>query len=349
MTQGTRYTVADFQQLVFNQCCELDPAILKLLQQLESQLDVTDGAMSNGGSGGNGNGGKVPMRGMGGNGRSGGGNGHAHFNKSHSNHGGGNHKSAALAKQKKVDEEDWEAVRAFKSTKLATKTGVDKRINDIRVLMNKMSPTNASTMETNIMQHLTEYNASDEKTEEADMKLVSAMLQVCISNKFYDDLFTKFYKKLVDAHPMFRDGLSTLVTDIKATELIPYVDADIDYDAYCAYNKVVDARKSKSTFVINMMKQGVVGEEVVLDVLQWYLDLIMKHIVLEGHAKEIEELAENVFVFVSKCDGAFSHTDTWNNYIMPTIQQLGCANNKQYPSISNRIIFKFKDVLDSLA
>lgn len=333
----TRYTIHDFQQLIFNQqCCDLDPAVLKLLQQLEGQIEVTDASVSTG---------KTVVRGNVGGARRAPGGGDGSQRKSGGASSSTQYKSQ---KQKQVNEENWEAVRAFKSTKLATKTGVDKRINDIRVLMNKMSPTNAETMKNNIMQLLTEYYESDEQTEEADSKLAGAMLQVCISNKFYDDLFAQFYKQLVDTHVMFRERLDALVFEIKATELITYVDADVDYDAYCAYNKVVDGRKSKSIFVINMMKQEAVGVEVVLDVLQWYMDLITNHIVLEGHAKEIEELAENVYVFISKCEGAFNRSDAWNNNILPTIQKFGCATNKQYPSISNRIIFKFKDILDSL-
>lgn len=341
------YTISDFQQLVFDQCCELDPAVMKLLQYLETQLDVSEGNGSSGnGCNSNnhhGNGGKSHARNTSGSG-SGYSNARGLSGHAKSKNGGGNG-----AKQKKVEEEDWEAIRAFKSTKLVTKTGVDKRINDIRVMMNKLSPSNAETMEGGIMQQLQEYYSSEDKNEDADVKLASAMLQVCISNKFYDDLFAKFYKRLVETHIMFRASLDSLVAETKGMELIQYVDADIDYDAYCAYNKVIDARKAKCLFIMNMMKHGVIAVDVVLDVLQWIMELIMINIVLDGRAKEIEELAEIVFVFVNKCDGAFDQSEIWISKILPVVQQLGCATNKQYPSISNRIIFKFKDILDSLA
>jgi hypothetical protein len=342
MTQGKRYTITEFQQMVFDNTCVLNPEIAKLLVVLESQLDVSENANSAGSN-------KTPVK------RPNNATSHHHGGGGNVGKSGDNKSKQHNDKKKKMDEEDWEVLRSFKATKLITKTGVDKRINDIRVLMNKMSPTNVETIEPQIMQYLKDYETSDDKNDESDLKLAQAILQVCVMNKFYDDLFARFYKKLMNNVELsslmstFQHVLGDLIGELKTKELVIYVDADVDYDAYCAYNKVIDTRKSKCVFVMNMIKHGAIEKENAIELIKWYLDLIMENIVLDNRAKEIEELAENVFVFVAKGDGMFNHHTMWTETLLPQIHHIGCSNNKQYPSISNRIIFKFKDILDTIS
>jgi hypothetical protein len=114
------YTLDDFQSILFKSEAALLPKELTdLLVHLESQLDiVAEGPAAV----------VQEVR--------------PNHRKAPSYRGGKGHPNNKHNKK----EEDWEAVRSFKATKIEVKVGIEKTVNDLRVVLNKMSTANSTSV-----------------------------------------------------------------------------------------------------------------------------------------------------------------------------------------------------------
>ena len=126
---------------------------------------------------------------------------------------------------------------------------------------------------------------------------------------------------------------------------IHYIDPNTDYDGFCIYTKANDNRKATSTFIINLMIKGIIEEETAMKLLIYMQDLIYKYIEESNRANEAEELTENMFIFVTLGYNVFIKNQEWKN-ICDKIQDFSTKKTKDFPSLSNRAIFKHLDILD---
>jgi hypothetical protein len=269
--------------------------------------------------------------------------------KHHSNHDGKDRSFDSKKKtvKKEVSNDEWEAMRNFKTTKMDVKLGVDKYISDIRITLNKMSDQTYDKLSEKVFDLLDEYFKSGDCCEDGNIKIGNAVFSLCVSNKFYSALFANFIATACSKYEIFNQILDDFVEETKTQEILEYVDSELDYNAYCRYNKLLEERKSKNTFIVNMMKRSKVEETKVIELIQWYVENIMTNIVLPNRSKEVEELTENLYIYVSSNSTIFEKHDAWSS-IYSNIETLGKSGNKQYPSSSNRIVFKFMDILDTI-
>ena len=88
---------------------------------------------------------------------------------------------------------DWEEIRNFKTTELEKKEeGVEKDIDELRGLLNKLTSKNFDDMEKNIMTSLT--NIMNKNCKEEDLeKIGEAIFEIGSINKFWSALYAKLY------------------------------------------------------------------------------------------------------------------------------------------------------------
>ena len=247
-------------------------------------------------------------------------------------------------------DDNWALMRAFKPTKIETKTGIEKTVNDIRVTLNKMSANNYEKQKDVVLGYVVAYFQSDEVTDADTRRISTILFEIASTNKFYSEMYASLYKELVGANSVFRDLLDEFIVGFTNTSSFPvYVDPDTDYDGFCAYSKACDKRKSTSTFFVNCLKLGLIPVSKLADILRENVDLISAQIREEGRSKITEELIENVFILATLCKTELANeSDLWNNTILPNIKQIVAERNAGHPSLSNRAAFKCMDMLDNL-
>jgi hypothetical protein len=284
--------------------------------------------------------------------------------------------------------EDWNVSRNFKTTKIEAKTGIEKQINEIRVLLNKISNKNFEVQKELIIKEVLNFInelekiEADEQTEGggeqtddgkpieastagsssvssspakstiADLsKIVKSIFDIASSNKFFSELYAELYKCLVDKFSVFNDILTDFIGNFtKTIDDINYIDPNENYDGFCDYTKSNDKRHALSSFILNLMKKKCVGVETVLPIVSHFLNVSIKYISEPNRTNEIEEIAENIFIFVSQGHAVFrsSNPEYWNSEIMGLISNISAMKLKEHPSISNRIIFKYNDMVDAM-
>jgi len=238
--------------------------------------------------------------------------------------------------------EDWELMRSFKTTKMDTKIGVEKTINDIRVNLNKMSLANYNKQRDTIMSEISNYAGG----EIEDLELIAtAIFDIASGNKFFSELYAELYRELVSEFGVFSVLLSKFVDKFSVTfNNIEYVDADEDYDGFCRVTKMNDKRKAITTFIANVMKKGLVSTELVLSILCGIVKQVHQYIEEDGRIHQIEEISENIFLLVSLCSLEFRELPQWNTQVVPIIDTI-IDNKIPKRSMSNRVLFKFMDMV----
>jgi hypothetical protein len=265
---------------------------------------------------------------------------------------------------KEITNNDWETLRSFKSTKIETKCGVEKHIGDIRVLLNKISNKNYDTQKEVIKVAISNFMKEIADLETRDVllqKLSKDLFNIMSTNKFFSELYTNLYKELLTEFDFLSEKFLQEILVFKHTiDSIQYCDPNIDYDNFCNYTKINDTRRATTMFIVNMFKNKIIDAQCILDILHYFLQKSLEFIETENKINELEEITENIYLIVSNCHVAFddctngvdtvqSETcDFWKNTVLPIIIQISQMKLKEHKSLSNRFLFKYMDIIDSL-
>jgi len=259
--------------------------------------------------------------------------------------------SSASLKDDVGADNDWEMMRTFKATKIGTKTGIEKIVNDIRIALNKMSATNYDKQRDALIGLVNGYfeESSEEVTEENTKRISRAIFDIASTNKFYSEIYARLYKELVEAHSIFGELLEVFVHGFTCMDSVPvYVDPDTDYDGFCVYSKACEVRKSTSTFLVNCLKQKLIDPDRISDILIEFVKYVDVKRSEEGMVKLVEEIVENVYIIATLCGTELSKTVKWREYLLPTIKRIIAEKIGTLPSMSNRANFKLMDLLDKI-
>lgn len=247
---------------------------------------------------------------------------------------------------------DWENVRvpAFTPTKIQTKEGIEKYVNDFRILLNKISSKNYETQRDLIFIKLDEILSINEDNSNADLEKVAATIfDIASANKFYSDLYADLYVDLMNKFEIFDDLLGGLLDKYyESLKNIHYVDHNVDYDGFCNYTKTNDLRKAMASFIINLMKKDAVEKDKVLNLIFSIQLLANDYIESDNRVNEVDEIIENLFLLFTQSKSSLKTEEKWVSNVLPYIEQLSKLKSKDCKSLSSRAVFKCMDILDNL-
>lgn len=319
------YTVDDFKQLIHNNNSNyvLDPSVMTVIAELEiiisslTNVENTSTKTKQYNNGGNKT--YVEKR--------------RHFDKE-------------KKLQKEITTDDWQEIRNFKTTKIEIKDGLEKQMNNIRILLNKISNKNYDSYKQNIFNEINTYFQSVD-TEENKETIIKAIFDIASTNKFYSEIYADLYKELIELFPIFGGNiLDKFYNDfLENIHKIHYVDPNVDYDGYCNYTKINDHRKATSAFIVNLMKKDILSCDRILQLLSYMQDLSHKYIDEPERSNEVQEITENIFIFISTGYLVFKENSLWED-IHNKIIEFTKMNVKEHCSLSSRAIFKHLDMLD---
>jgi len=248
-----------------------------------------------------------------------------------------------------VDEEQWEKIKAFKTTQIEQKEGIEKLINDVRVCLNKISNKNYETHRDAIIQYIkeiTENKQSESQAETELLKIKKSIFEIASTNKFYSELYALLYKDLINTFDCFKENIEPFINEyIDSIQNINYVDPKVDYDKYCEYNKENDKRKAMSAFIVNLSKNDIIEKNIVVNKIIYLEDLVLKYCDIENKTNEVEEITENLFILVTKSFTGMMNEPDWE-IVINNIKHLAQLKSKEHKSLSSRALFKFMDILD---
>jgi len=248
--------------------------------------------------------------------------------------------------------DNWNVGKSFKVVPKVVKEGTEKIITEIRMALNKITLKNIDTQKETIIQLITKVMEESENVEEDMKNITRTIFDIASSNKILSELYAELYKQLMACFDIFQEKIMDLIENYKnSLNEIHYVDPNTDYDAFCKYNKTNDMRKAMTTFIVNLLKKGIIEESILLDTIIYIEGMVFKYATEADSSNEVEEITENLFILISQTVTVFKDTDAWVEKIIPQIHELSKlkkTRGSDYPSMTNRATFKYMDILDSL-
>lgn len=268
-----------------------------------------------------------------------------------------NNKKRRGNKGMEINAEDWESIRTFQTTKIEQKIGIDNDIDQIRLLLNKLTDRTFLDMREKIIEKIDkittlENNLEENALEEYYKKIGNMIYETASTNKFYSkifaDLFAELISKYVWLKQIFDDKYNNIMEQYKN---ILYIDPDEDYDKFCDMNKVNEKRKAVTSFFVNLSLNGIVEKIYIVKILKDLLVIVMNLITEQNRKNEVDELTENIAILFNKdiiesVDNHDSELFINNKTIIETITMLAKCKAKDYVSLSNKAIFKYMDLID---
>lgn len=250
-----------------------------------------------------------------------------------------------------ITDEDWETIRQFQTTTKHVSEGIQKNMENIRGYLNKMSEATFDKMVNEIkteISQLIEHETSDENM----MKIGHSIFSIASSNSFYSELYAKLFKILMEEYEVFKKIFEdNYKVFMNLFDNIEYVDPKKNYDKFCEYTKTNDNRRAMSLFIVNLMKNGVIEKEEILEIIKNLQKLIMKYITKPDKTNEVEELNENLYIIVTNSSREIKFgIDDGTENIIKSIEFISILKPKmkEYPSITNKTIFKHMDIITEL-
>jgi len=276
-----------------------------------------------------------------------------HHHGSQGQHGGKNKYGNAKKnnrKQIEVSAEEWDSMIAASSVIKRPETdGLEKELNNIRIFMNKISTKNYDTQHAVITDSIRNYMINANESKEEVAKLFQTMMGIIGTNKFFSELYANLFKEWFVLFPVLMEHWIPQMEQCKhSIDDIRSIDPNVDYDGYCNYTKINDKRRAYTTFIANLSKKNVISEESVCNLLSYYLQKTIEYIDEKGRSNEVEEITENVHILTSIISSNMANNDTWKTYIVPTLIQISQMKMKEHASLTNRVVFKYMDIIDTM-
>ena len=262
---------------------------------------------------------------------------------------GGNKKRRGKANEI-VNDEDWETLRTFQTTKIEEKTGIDNQIDNIRVSLNKMSDKNYIDMRNkiiDIIDNLIVGNITDE-----EMGRVSAIIfDIASTNRFYSKMYADLYSDLSSKYDTMRNTFeNNFKKFVDLFNVIEYVDPKVNYDKFCEINKANEKRKSLASFYLNLMNNGIIDKNQIMVITRNLLEQVYRYISLDDKKNEVDELTETVAILYKKDiyddDDGDDYDQIEGFTIYEVIEKIAKSKVKDYKSLTNKALFKFMDLID---
>ena len=249
-----------------------------------------------------------------------------------------------------TNNDDWDSIRSFQTTKIEEKVGLDLQIDLIRGLLNKMTDKNYLDNRNkicNIIDKLIEENISVE-----DMtRLSCTIFEIASNNRFYSKIYADLYSDLTTKYEIMKTTFErNLVSFTDLFDKIEYVDPKVDYDKFCEINKTNEKRKSLAVFYLNLMYNTIISKKTIMNITRNLLYQMYMFISEEDKKNEVDELNETIAILYKK---ELYQDDEGDNYtliegytIPEVIEKIAKSKVKDYKSLTNKSLFKFMDLID---
>ena len=246
--------------------------------------------------------------------------------------------------------EDWESIRNFQTTVLLKKEGIDASIDQIRKHLNKITTKTYDSLKAKI---IIEINSiiKDGNQESPEMlvelnKIGEALFNIASGNSFYSDMYAKLYKELMELYPFMTAIFQTNFDNFRELfNKIEYCDSTVNYDAFCANNKMNEKRRALSAFYVNLMKLKIISGDSILDIINSLQDYILRAIDLPDHKPIADELSEILFILITSGTSKFVDKTNWQA-VKLLVKNISSMKPAEHISITNKTIFKHMDMID---
>ena len=247
--------------------------------------------------------------------------------------------------------DDWQTVRNFQKTEFTKKVGIEKEIDSIRALVNKLTDKTYDKIIDKLTAILDEISGNVNCDDIYIDKIGHAIFTMATSNKFNSIVYAKLTSELQLKYTFMTNIIDNNINEfMKLFEDMKFVSPDDDYDKFCEMNIVNEKRRAMSLFLTSLYKHSVITLDFVFDKMKNIQDMIMNTDNLTDKSKHIEneELTENLYIILTNISFPTLASHSGWTQIMDNLLQIKNIDTKKFMGISSKAKFKHMDILDKL-
>lgn len=272
-------------------------------------------------------------------------------NKNNINNDRGSYKKKKRRTEEVNTSDDWQTVRNFQKTEFTKKEGIEKEIDGIRALINKLTDKTYDKIMEKLITVLDEISNNKNCDDVYIDKIGHAIFTMATANKFNSNVYAQLASELQSKYEFMTNIVDNNINEfMKLFEDMEFVSPDVDYDKFCEMNIVNEKRRAMSLFLTSLYKHDVITLDFVFDKIKGIQNMIMKedNLTNEANRMRAEELTENLYILLTNIP--FSTLASYNGWdkIMGNLLQIKNIDTKTFMGISPKAKFKHMDILDKL-
>ena len=267
-------------------------------------------------------------------------------NKTAPGGGGGNRRKK---KNEEINAEDWEAIRTFQKTEIVKKEGIEKEIDSIRLLINKLTEKTYDKIVESMITTLNEIHENGNYDEKSVNKIGFAIFNMATSNKFNSNVYARLCSKLLSEYDFMNSIIHNNITEfMKLFDNMVFVSPEENYDAFCDMNICNDKRRAMSLFLTNLYKNNVITMDIVFANIVNIQNILMTNKNDISKKKENEELSENLYTLLTNIPFLILTKHNGWSIINDNIEIIKKSDSTVNLGISSKCKFKHMDISDKL-
>ena len=250
-------------------------------------------------------------------------------------------------KKENTSNEDWVAMRNFKKTKLEKNTeGIAAQMDKIRSNLNKLTDKTYDIVFDNIQSIIKEI--IEENNISYLENIGQCIFEIGSFHKFWSNVYAKLYKNLIDIFPIMKKICIKNFENLRNIfDKINYIDANENYNLYCEYNKENEKRRALSNFLVICASYDIINKVDMQNIIFDFISFVKRDIIEPNKVNHVDEIVQNISIMLNSGKSFLKDMEKWDS-IIEEISILSEMNPKEYPSLTNKIVFKFMDLLDDL-
>lgn len=244
----------------------------------------------------------------------------------------------------------------YMKRKNANKNELTIAVDLLRTLLNKLTDKSYDKLSgdiDNAIQQILMLESKDEKDEKDENEFQENINQIIFStflnSKFNSKLYCKLYIDKLQKYDFIEKELFTYVEKDLPTlyEKIELCNS-VKFDEMDRVNKINDKSKAKLIFFCNCANFDIINIRCIHETVLKYLEYLITNIKKEANKSYSEELTELICIALYNIFDAEDTTDMYNDVNNEIYNEIAKITNVKniYPSLSNKIIIKFKNLTD---
>lgn len=218
-------------------------------------------------------------------------------------------------------------------------------IDKIVTLLNKLTKTNYSMIEKEIIENIIEIIKNDENKHKIE-ELCIIIFNIASKNKFWCDIYAKLCNSLIGKFPIMKNICEKNFNNLlNLFQEIRFADPTKDYELFCKINDENEKRKAMCYFFVCLMKYEIISESKIIYIINKLIDNLKKNINNKNFKNENFEICECLCVLIKKTTELIKHEDDVNN-IKNFIELIINLNIKEHDGMTSKTYFKFLDVFE---
>ena len=240
-----------------------------------------------------------------------------------------------------INDEDWEAIRNFQKTELVKSEGLQKDIDNIRSLINRITEKTYNIIIEKLTEKLDSFDESVSKSEDFN-KIGMTILDMATSNSFNSKTYAKLCSYLSEKYDFIKTIIDNNLKDyMNLFENIEVVDPNEDYDKFCEINVVNDKRRAMSLFLCNLYENKIIDFDMIQNIVVSLFQRVKTNMNDESKKMEHDEISENLLIIISNIP--INNIKSQSEFVK-YVSDICTINVKDVKGITSKCKFKHMDM-----